>query len=120
MSVPSPFLRNTLSKCTNKVFAQADGRLEYYIALLNLLSACCRGKATLEEVRCKSLFTFGGLVNTICLKETIWIVKFPLLTLLYDAYLDSDLHGEGVETMQEHMPHLLKECIRILKDINIY
>jgi hypothetical protein len=113
-------LRAMMAKHNNpNIFAQASGPLGYYISLLNLLSACCRGKATREEVLVKSLFEFGELVQTICAVETIWIVKLPLLTLLYDSYLDSDLNGEGVETMQVHMPKLLGECLKILQDTTV-
>ena len=90
--------------------------LAYYINLLNLLAACCRGKATLEEVRCKSLFTFSELAQTIADPETVWSVKLPLFMVTYDAYLDSDLHGEGIESMQEMMPRYLNECLRIMED----
>ena len=112
-------LKKLMSKASKDVFGAVTGPLGYYVALLHLLSACCRGKATVEEVKCKSLFTFRELVSTICDVDTVWLVKLPLLTLLYDSYLDSDLHGEGVETMQNDMPALLNECLRILEDSTI-
>jgi hypothetical protein len=79
------------------------------------LAACCRGKATVEEVRCKSLVSFNELAEVIIEPRTMFIVKLPIIMVMYDAYLDSDLHGEGVEEMQKHMPKLLNELLRILK-----
>ena len=99
----------------NDIYVRPSGMLAYYIALLHLLSACCRGKATVEEVRCKSLFTFNELAEVIIHKETLWVVKLPVIMLLYDAYLDSDIGGEGVESMQDNMPLLLNELLKILK-----
>ena len=81
----------TCAKATKgyKYFAlQHNGCIGYHISLLNLLAACCRGKATLEEVRCKSLFRFDDMVNCIVNPKTIWAVKLPMLMLLYDAYLE--------------------------------
>ena len=99
----------------NDVFIRPEGYLQYYIELLHLLSACCRGKATVEEVRCKSLFSFNEMAVLIIDPRTMFIVKLPIIMVMYDAYLDSDLHGEGVEEMQTHMPKLLNELLRILK-----
>ena len=76
-------LKQLMSKASKDIFGSVTGPLGYYVSLLKLLSACCRGKATVEEVKCKSLFTFSELVSTICDIDTVWSVKFPLLTLLY-------------------------------------
>jgi len=97
------------------IFIKPSGELQYYISLLHLLSACCRGKATVEEVRCKSLFLFNELCEVIINKKTLFVVKLPIIMVMYDAYLDSDLSGEGVEEMQLHMPTLLNELLYILK-----
>merc|ERR1712166_530661 len=99
----------------NDVFIRPRGHLQYYISLLHLLAACCRGKATVEEVRCKSLFSFNELAKVIIDPKSLFVVKLPVIMVMYDAYLDSDLHGEGVEEMQLHMPVLLNELLSILK-----
>ena len=81
-------LNALMQTCNGSVFESVTGPLGYHISLLNLLAACCRGKATLEEVRCKSLFRFDDMVHCIVNPKTIWAVKLPMLMLLYDAYLD--------------------------------
>jgi hypothetical protein len=109
-------LKKLMQDAPKQAYADQSPELAYYISLLDLLAACCRGKATLEEVRCKSLFTFSELAQTIADPETVWAVKLRLFMVTYDAYLDSDLHGEGIETMQDDMPGYLNECLRIMED----
>ena len=73
------------------------GELQYHCNLYHLLAVCCRGKATLQEARCKSLISFKQLVDAITDERTPWAVMLPMLKFCYDAYIDSDVAGETLE-----------------------
>jgi hypothetical protein len=79
-------------------YAHLDPKLQYHVALLDLLASCAGGGINIVEAKIQKMYSTVHLLQAIVAPETILEIKLSLARVMFEAVIDVDVPVAGLAT----------------------
>jgi hypothetical protein len=91
-------VENTHLTSAETEYAHLHPKLQYHVALLDLLASCAGGGINIVEAKIQKMYHTVHLLEAIVAPETILEVKLSLARVMFEAVIDVDVPVAGLAT----------------------